>query len=92
MDAAITSSANVAGGVEEFFNDPEKEVKVEDVQLAPLSFVDDIGKMSESIEAAQYGNDRMQALVNSKTLSLNLQKSAYIVIGSKNKEGIYNQN
>ena len=64
MDAAIiSSSANVAGGIIECFNDPEKEVKLEDVQLAPMSFVDDIGKLSDTTEAAQYGNDKMQLFV-----------------------------
>ena len=83
VDASIVSSANVAGGIEEAFDDPEREVKFGDVQLAPLSFVDDIGKLSEDIESAQYGNDRIQVFVGSKTLSLNLQKSAFLIIGSK---------
>ena len=92
VDAAIVSSANVAGGVEEFFNDSSKEIKMEEVDLAPMSFVDDIGKLSNNIEAAQYGNDRMEELVDSKTLSLNLQKSAFLVIGSqKNRKKIQSQ-
>ena len=31
VDAAIISSANVAGGLEEFFKEPEKEIKVDGV-------------------------------------------------------------
>ena len=50
------SSANIAGGIEDYFTNKEMEVKMDNVELAPLSFMDDIGKLSENIEAAQYGN------------------------------------
>ena len=49
VEAAIVSSNNVDVGMEEVFNDEEKEIKYKEITVKGLSYMDDIMRMSESI-------------------------------------------
>ena len=92
-EGAIISSCSVDGGVKEFFSDNEdsdidSEEKDEEDDYTPdlfhpIIFQDDIFKASEDIKSANDANVRMVKLVESKLLSLNLDKSIYLVIGDK---------
>ena len=95
--SAIVSSVNIDSGVRDEFHkneeeDPnENETKNEDtvmmydeVKLYPLLFQDDLSNVSESIEAAQTSNDKMEHVINSKQLDFNLNKSSCMIIGHKN--------
>ena len=95
-EGAIISSASVDGGVKEFFSDTSDNVQDIDEAdeedpdssdspdlLHPIIFQDDIFKASEDIESANDANKRMVAMVESKLLSLNIDKSIYLVIGEK---------
>ena len=84
VDAAILSSNSIANGVEEAFDDSEKEMMYKELEIHPLSFMDDVERMADNIESAQEGNQRMEKLVEEKLLSFNMKKSNYILIGSKN--------
>ena len=99
VSGAITSSVNLDNGVKEYFHDegdnPDaapvatrkkakmEVVKYDDIALAPLLYQDDLFNMSNSREAAQEANDRMESLLESKLLDLNTQKTCFIITGGK---------
>ena len=83
MEAALISSSNVAVGVEEAFLSSEKELKYFDFVMNPQSYVDDVMRLAESVESAQYGNDAMEKMVKCKVLEFNLDKSTFVIIGNK---------
>ena len=49
----------------------------------PVTFQDDICKVSESIESANVANTKIVAMVESKLLTLNMDKTICIVVGEK---------
>ena len=51
--------------------------------MNPQSYVDDVMRLAESVESAQYGNDAMEKMVKSKVLEFNLDKSTFVIIGNK---------
>ena len=50
--------------------------------MSPLLFQDDISNVSDTIEEAQKANNKMEDLLERKLLSLNLDKSKFLVVGS----------
>ena len=56
-------------------------MKYEEINLSPLLYQDDIFDMSNSAEAAQISNNKMEDLLESKLLDLNSQKSCFIITG-----------
>ena len=82
IEAVLMSSNNLDVGVEEAFADETKEVKYKDITLNPTIYMDDLTRMAETVESAQYGNNRMEEMVNRKRLSFNVDKSCYVVMGS----------
>ena len=80
----MLSANNIGNGVEKAFSKREKEVKYDEkLILAPLTFLDDIGRLSENRDTTQYGNDKLEELINQKNLKFNFEKSNYMIIGSK---------
>ena len=85
VDGAVLSSNNSGKGVNEEFNEPEKEIKYENLVLGPIIFMDDIFHMAGNLESAQYANNKMEDFVEKKILKLNFLKSGFLIIGN-NKE------
>ena len=83
LEGALVSAVNLDNGVNDFFRDSEYEVSYGDVQLQPLLYQDDVARLADDVEAAQMGNDKMEAVAETKLLDYNLDKSCYIVIGGK---------
>ena len=83
VPAAIISSSNIAVGVEESFKETDKELLFHDMFLKPLSYMDDLFRMAENVEKAQYGNEVMEEMINKKVLEFNISKSSFVVIGNK---------
>ena len=83
VEAATLSSVSLDNGVDEGFNEKEREVKYLDIVLAPLLYMDDVFRMATNIEDAQYGNERIREVLDPKQLRLNLEKSSFIVVGNK---------
>ena len=81
VDSAPISSNSLDVGVEETFKEPEKEVKYKELSMNAAIYMDDILRMAESIENAQYGNDKIITMINNKRLTLNLDKSSFIIMG-----------
>ena len=53
------------------------------VRLQPLLFQDDVARVSVDVASAQEGNAKMEAVAESKLLDYNVEKSCFLVIGSK---------
>ena len=83
VESRVISSVNIGKGVDVTFKDSDGEVYYVDLKLNPMSFMDDIGKISDNVKAAQDGNNRIEKLIDSKCLALNLDKCNFLVMGSK---------
>ena len=59
------------------------EIWYADLQLRPLLFQDDVSRLALDPESLQAGNDRMEAMGETKLLDFNLAKSCYLPIGKK---------
>ena len=74
------------------FRNSEYEISYGEEELKPLLFQDDIGRICDSVEASQHGNDRVAHVMESKLLDFNIDKSCFLVVGNdKSKENIRNQ-
>ena len=85
IEGALCSAVNLDKGVTDFFSDSEYEVSYGDIVLRPALFQDDVSRFCEDPISAQMGNDRMEALAETKLLDYNMDKTCYIVTG-KEKE------
>ena len=81
LEGALVSSVNLDKGVNDYFHNSEYEVSYGSVPLQPILFQDDGPRMSLDLESAQMGNDKMEAMAESKLLDYNLDKSCFIIIG-----------
>ena len=82
-EAGILSSVNLDSGINVTFADSDCEVKFFDLKLNPIMYMDDTDRLAEDVKAAQEGNNRMEHLVNSKCLELNLDKCNFILLGNR---------
>lgn len=80
-EGAICSAVNIDNGVSDFFANSEYEVSYGDVQLSPTLFQDDISRLCWDPVSAQMGNDKVEAMAETKLLDFNLDKSCIIIIG-----------
>ena len=85
IEGASCSAVNLDKGVTDFFADSEYEVSYGDVVLFPALFQDDVSRFCLDPVSAQMGNDRMEAMAETKLLDYNQEKSCFIIIG-KGKE------
>ena len=85
IEGAVASAVNLDNGVTDFFKYSEDEVSYLNVQLAPLLFQDDVARLSMSVQSAQSGNERMRGVAETKLLNFNLDKSGYLLFGSKKR-------
>ena len=83
LEGAIISAVNLDSGVNDFFHDSEHEVNYGGVEIKPLLFQDDVARLATDLESVQFGNDKMEALAETKLLNFNLEKSCFIVMGNK---------
>ena len=91
----IGSAVSLDNGVGEEFNDEDetendnKEEKPETLNSLPKDFFhpclyqDDIAKASLNVESAQVANDKIEHVVESKLLTLNLEKTTFVVLGNE---------
>jgi hypothetical protein len=81
IEGAICSAVNLDNGVKDFFKTSEYEVSYGDMSLSPTLFQDDISRLCLDPVSAQMGNDRVEAMAETKLLDFNLDKSCLILIG-----------
>ena len=82
-EGAIISSVNLAGGIEEYFEDSDKEAEFLDIKLGPVLFQDDIIRASDNLESVRDGNKRIEDMAESKILDFNLDKTCVLILGNK---------
>ena len=88
-EGAICSSVNIDNGVVDPFHDENelkeelKAISYEDIAIHPLLFQDDVLYATDSLGSANFDNKRMEFILKSKLLDLNLNKSCYIIAGNK---------
>jgi hypothetical protein len=83
VGGALVSTVNLDFIVNNHFRDSNYEISYSDIRLQPLIFQDDISRLSSSPADAQAGNIYIEAGMESKLLDFNLDKSCFIVLGSK---------
>ena len=81
LEGAVVSSVSLDRGVEDFFKDSEFEIGYAGFQLRPLFFQDDVSRLALDPESLQAGNDKMEAMGETKLLDFNSTKSCYLPIG-----------
>ena len=72
------AAINLDKGVGDFFSSSEYEMSYGDVLLSPALFQDDVSRMCQDPLSAQMGNDRMEAMAETKLLDFNMDKSCLI--------------
>ena len=88
IEGALCSAVNLDNGIKDFFIDSEYEVTYGDIVLRPTLFRDDVSRICLDPVSAQMGNDRMEAMAETKLLDFNREKSCYIIIGNKKSKFI----
>ena len=83
LEGAIVSAVNLDNGVNDFFCDSEYEANYGDIRLQPVLYQDDVARLSLDIESTQMGNKKMETMAETKLLNFNMEKSCFIVFGSK---------
>ena len=83
---ALVSQVNLDRGVVDMFMDSEEEVWYGGVRVLPTMFQDDIMRAADSIEAARAGNVKIADVMNSKQLTLNPDKTGFILFGKGREE------
>ena len=81
VDSGPMSGVNIDNGVNVAFADSDSEVYYIELKLGPVIFMDDIGRLAETVKSAQEANDRLEALLESKCLDFNIGKSNYLIMG-----------
>ena len=57
-----------------------------------MLFQDDLNSVNKSVKSAQETNDKMEELMESKLLDLNLQKSCFLIVGNgKGRKKLQNE-
>ena len=86
MGAALVSTINIGNAVQETFKEPSTEIG--DLKLNSLVFQDDICKLSNRLLDSREGSEKIDDMLKRKLLSVNYDKSKYLVLGNskfKNK-------
>ena len=78
---ALVSQLNLDRGVVDMFSGSEDEVRYGSVRVLPLMFQDDIMRVAASVEAGRAGSAKMSYIMNSKQLTLNPDKTGFILCG-----------
>ena len=86
LEGANISAANIDYTVNLFFKHSQDDLSYREGKLQPLLFQDDISRLSTSVKGAQEGNNKMEAVMESKLLDFNLDKSCVIIMGPKEKK------
>ena len=83
LDSAILSASSVSKGLEDFFHDSVYESWYRELMLLPMSYQDDIMRMSSSPEDTRAGIAKFEALAETKLLNHRLSFSDLRKLGKK---------
>ena len=82
VGAALVSALNIGVAIKETFLD-QYTANIGEVLLNTLIFQDDISKMNDNIDQAKEGCEKIERTLKSKLLSVNYDKSKYLIIGDE---------
>ena len=80
---ALNSQFNLDRGVQAYFSGSSDEYYYGRVRCQGVIFQDDTGRVSSSVQQAQSGNTKLDAVFKDKGLEAHPDKSCFIVCGSK---------
>jgi hypothetical protein len=80
---ALVSQANLDKGIMDMFSGSVDEIGYGSVRVLPLMFQDDIMRVAGSVFSARAGNVKVAAVMRSKQLCLNPDKTGYIILGKR---------
>ena len=83
IEAGIVSSLGLSSGVDDFFVESEHEIVYGLIRLQPQIYQDDLMRLCCDPISAQFGNDRLETLAETKLLTYNTKKTFIIFIGKK---------
>ena len=78
---SMEGSLNLSQGVTDFFATSESEISYASLTIPSCEFQDDIFRACKDPASAQAGNDRLEALAETKLLDFHTSKSKIIVVG-----------
>ena len=78
--AALVSSLNIGSSVSDLYKE-ESTANIGLLELIALILQDDISKMCDTIDQARKGTDKLDKLLKEKLLSINYDKSKYLIFG-----------
>ena len=81
--AAMVCSMSLSKSTDTFFSGINHAVSYGSVVLAPMLFQDDSMKVSTTVEEAREGCKRFEAIMDSKALEIDIDKSVYLLAGTK---------
>ena len=82
-EGAVISAVNLDGGIKRFFDDSKTEVVYHDLKVGPCVFQDDVARLSEDIDSAKDGIERIKEMAEHKLMDFNYDKSVLVLIGSE---------
>ena len=77
IGGGLASSLNLE--VNNFFNASMDEAAYSNIRLQPLVLQDDLARLCSSVESARAGLHRIETIMKLKQLSLNVDKSSFII-------------
>ena len=80
--AALASSLNIGCAIEDIFG-LRPSTKIGFVNLNSIILQDDISKMNDKVEQARDGCEKIDEVLKRKQLSVNYDKSKYMIIGNE---------
>ena len=80
--AALASSLNIGCAIEDIFN-VRPSTNIGYVNLNSLILQDDISKMNDNVDQAKDGCKKIDEILKRKQLSVNYDKSKYMIIGNE---------
>ena len=83
VESAVISSVSIDRGTDVAFAASDDEAEYHGIRLAPFRWMDDILRVGDSVASAQTANENMEDMFEKKSLSFNMTKSQFILIGNK---------
>jgi hypothetical protein len=80
--ASLASGADIARGLESYFEGSTDEVTYGSVRCNPQGFIDDIARASLDVSSTRAGNIKLQAMMDEKLLTGHPTKTCCVVVGT----------
>ena len=80
--AALVSSCSIGNAIHETFKD-KPSTKIGNMNMSAMVFQDDIAKMNDELKHAREGCEEINETLLKKLLSVNYDKSKFVIIGNK---------